>query len=248
MKDFQAFEEPRESAAPNPPAFNVPTVIVVFCLILVLIHSAFEWIADPNAQLWIIERFAFVPVFFSVPAELLPEPASRYFSPVSYMLLHGDWTHLIVNLVWLLAFGSAVARRVGAWRFLLLTIAGSAVGAALHFIFHMQDNVPMVGASAAISGYMGATLRFAFTPGASRDRIANSPRLPLLASLRNRGIVSFVLIWFAINFIAGSGLLLPGGPSIAWEAHVGGFLLGWLGFALFDAPQSKVIGRDSDQL
>lgn len=239
MKDFQSSEDSRDGLAPRPPAFNVPAVVVGSCLLLLVVHGAFEWVADRDIQIWVIERFAFIPVFFTVPAERLPEPFARFISPFSYTLLHGSWTHLLVNLVWLLAFGSAVARRVGTMRFLALAFIGSACGAALHFLLHMQENIPMIGASAAISAFMGATLRFAFSPGADREQIVASPRLPLLASLRNRGIVTFVLIWFAINFVAGSGLLLPGGPSIAWEAHIGGFLLGWLGFALFDRPQSQ---------
>ena len=67
------------------------------------------------------------------------------------------------------------------------------------------------------------------------DVAITRPAVSLLQSLRNRGIMAFVIIWFLFNFLAGSGILPLGVEGqIAWEAHMGGFLLGWLGFALFD--------------
>lgn len=232
--------EPPHTQAENRqvPAFNVPRTILVLSAVLIVIHIVTEYLLSDAMHLAVLDRFAFVPVFYAVAADQLPEPAARFWSPVTYLFLHGDWTHLIVNLVWLLAFGSAIARRWNTTRVLMLTFAGAACGALAHYLSHPLDNVPVVGASASISAYMGASLRFAFRPGMGVNAMADSPAQGLLDSLRNRSTLAFVIIWFAINALSGTGLLSPDGHDIAWEAHIGGFLLGWLGFALFDAPKN----------
>ncbi len=84
---------------------------------------------------------------------------------VTYSLLHGSWMHFGVNAVWLLAFGSAVARRFGAMRFLAFFAVTAAAGAAMHLLTNSGSQAPMIGASASISGAMAAAMRFAFQRG-----------------------------------------------------------------------------------
>ena len=85
---------------------------------------------------------------------------------VTYAFLHGDWVHLGINAIWLLAFGSAVAWRFGPLRFLAFSAICAAAGAALHLAFHWGEMLPVIGASAALSGHMAAAIRFMFQPGA----------------------------------------------------------------------------------
>jgi membrane associated rhomboid family serine protease len=73
--------------------------------------------------------------------------------------------HFGVNAVWLLAFGSAVARRFGAMRFLAFFAVTAAAGAAMHLLTNSGSQAPMIGASASISGAMAAAMRFAFQRG-----------------------------------------------------------------------------------
>ena len=109
----------------------------------------------------------------------------------------------------------------------------------------------MVGASAAISGMMGAATRFAFQPGGSldmwrRDRIPTHriPAAPLLVALRNPRVIAFLAVWFALNLLFGLGSLpiVGADQNVAWEAHVGGFLAGLLLFSVFDpvAPRGNI--------
>src|SRR5262249_55948135 len=139
---------------------------------------------------------------------------------------------LAINLIVLSALGTPVARRLGAARFLALLAGGAICGALMHLLLYWSSLVPLVGASAAVSACMGAAARFVFDPVA---RLGG--RVPaLMASLRNRSVIVFVLAWFFANAISGIGaghdLFLN--ASIAWEAHIGGFLFGLLGFGLFD--------------
>jgi len=202
---------------------------------MVAVHLVRSQFLSPEADYWVLNVFAFVPVFFhALPAQLI-EPLSVYWSPVTHGFLHGDWTHLIVNLVWLAAFGSAVARRLAPRRFFLFMLFATMAGAGAHYLFHPMSNVPVIGASGAVSACMGAAVRFAFAPGQPIDVAVTRPAVSLLQSLRNRSIMTFVIIWFGFNFLVGSGILPLGVEGqIAWEAHMGGFLFGWLGFALFD--------------
>lgn len=200
---------------------------------LIAIHVGMTWAPDELYRDAIL-LFSFIPITYDLPNTELLEPTARYWSPVTYAFLHGDWMHLGVNAIWLLAFGSAVARRFGNARFAVFMIVGALAGAGFHYIFHPTGNVPVIGASAAISACMGAAIRFAIRPGGMTPDVVNAPALSLIDSLKNRSIMIFVVIWFAINWVAGTGVLTPGDAGIAWEAHMGGFLLGWLGFAVFD--------------
>ena len=175
---------------------------------------------------------------------LLGPNGFRWWTPLTYAFLHGSWTHVIVNGVWLAAFGSAVARRFGGPRFLLFFAVTAVGGAMAHSVMHFRDFSPLVGASAAISGAMAAAARFAFAPGAPlgpgarRGALAayQGPSLPLRFILRDARVVAFLGIWFAVNILFGV-LSTPLGLSdaaIAWEAHIGGFLTGLFLFRLFD--------------
>ena len=228
---------PAVRAEPEPPALNVPGVVLALGAAFLLVHLYSDRFLDPAGRLDFLERFAFVPGFYGVEADRLPVPGARFWSPITYGFLHGDWVHAAINCVWLVAFGSAVAKRFGAGRFLVFTGLGFLAGAATHFLFYRGELVPLVGASGAVSAYFGAATRFALAPGRmGSDAALRMPALTLTQTLTTRSTVIFIAVWIGLNWITGSGLLplAADGPSIAWEAHVGGFLLGLLGFSLFD--------------
>ncbi len=228
-----------ELAPKREPMFNIPVTILGFSVILIGIHGVREFILPYASQLDFLLRFAFVPARYVVDGSQLPLfGTSRYFSPITYAFLHGNWEHLIVNLLWLVAFGSAVARRFGAIRFTLFSLLAAVAGAALHFAVFPKDIVPMVGASAVVSAYMGAACRFAFVPGrmGAGNEAFNKPALSLIGSFKNPASLIFIAVWFVMNYLFGSGLVsvVGEGASIAWQAHIGGFLFGLLAFRLFD--------------
>ena len=175
---------------------------------------------------------------------LLGPKGYRWWTPFTYALLHGGWTHVLVNSVWLAAFGSAVARRFGGLRFLLFFFVTALGGVAAHCMTHALEFAPLVGASAAISGSMAAAARFAFAPGAplgpnarrgTLEAYEGAP-LPLRDLLRDTRVMTFLATWFGANYIFGA-LMTPVGiadASIAWEAHIGGFVTGFLLFRVFD--------------
>ena len=101
----------------------------------------------------------------------------------------------------------------------------------------------VIGASAAISGMMAAAMRFVFQRGGplgllrTRDPDAyRVPAAPLAPALRDRRVFVFLVVWFGTNILFGAGTIaIPGfDQSVAWEAHIGGFLAGLLAFPIFD--------------
>jgi membrane associated rhomboid family serine protease len=224
---------------------NVPGVVTATLGLLALIHALRVWVLPPRAYLELLKQFSFVPARYEAAAACgVPDALGpKIWTFVSYALIHGDLTHLVVNGVWFLAFGSAIARRFGAMRFLSFFAATAAAGAAVHLAMHLGECVPMVGASAAISGFMAAAMRFAFQHGgplgmwrAHETHAYHVPAAPLRVALTDPRIVAFLVVWFGLNLLLGLGSLSLTGEEqeLAWEAHVGGFLAGLLLFPWFD--------------
>jgi membrane associated rhomboid family serine protease len=236
---------------------NVPAVVVALLAVLALVQAVLAWVLTPAQTTEFLLLFAFIPARYDT--SVLPDVAwpggwaADTWTFVTYALIHADLSHLIFNAVWLLAFGSPVAQRFGSLRFLAFMAVTAAAGAAVHLVTHFGELLPMVGASAAISGAMAAAMRFVFQRGGPlglwRDREAASrvPAAPLVASLRDPRVLAFLLVWFGVNIVFGVfSLGMPGvEQAIAWQAHIGGFLAGLVAFAAFD-PVPMSTERDSD--
>lgn len=223
------------------PAFNLPPVIVWTAGLLLAIHLLLQ-VLPFDYYSWLLLSLAYIPARFGEAADLLPGgTAARLWTPLTYALLHGGWLHLAVNLFWMASFGSAVARRFGTNRFLLLSVVSAIAGAAAHHLAHPGSDSIMIGASAAISGQTAAAIRFAFAPGGplggGYGREAYLLPAPSLArTLLDPRPLAFLAIWFGINLLFGleSGLVPGVGGAIAWQAHIGGFLAGLVLFPLID--------------
>jgi membrane associated rhomboid family serine protease len=152
--------------------------------------------------------------------------------------------HLAVNTGWMLAFGGAVAQRTGTALFLVFSIVCGLCGAALFMALHPCLAEPMIGASGAISGLVAATFRFLFsaidTGGLWRlnREPAAVPLMSIAQAVRDRRVVGMAATWLVINLLAIVGVGNLGGEgAIAWEAHIGGFIAGFLLFGFFDRAE-----------
>jgi len=222
-------------------AINLPPVVLWLSVAFIATHVVRQFIGE-TADEWVLLTFAFIPLRYGAEVILLPGgEAARFWSPVTYAFLHGDWVHLFVNVIWMASFGGALARRFGAVRFLALGLVSAIAAVGLHYALHASDQGIVIGASGAVSGMMAGTARFAFSPNGPLvgGRTAAAFRVPaesLLSAIRNRRVVGFVVIWFAVNILFGlaGGMVAGISGSIAWEAHIGGFLAGLLCFPLLD--------------
>jgi membrane associated rhomboid family serine protease len=229
------------------PLFNIPSVIVTLLAVLALIHGVRTMLLSDDQDIWVLLNFAFIPARYDASVVLggvLPGGfGADVWTFVTYSLLHGSWMHLGVNGVWLLAFGSAVARRFGVLRFLSFFAVTAAAGAAMHLLTNAGSQAPMIGASAAISGAMAAAMRFAFQRGGplgslrgDDDAAFRVPAIPLSGVLSDARVLVFLAVWFGINILFGLGSqsITGGDEVVAWQAHIGGFLAGLLLFSWFD--------------
>ncbi|HZH09469.1 MAG TPA: rhomboid family intramembrane serine protease [Microvirga sp.] len=256
----------RQSAA-REPIFNLPSVVTFSILALVAIHACRMLFLEEDADLQLIIDWAVIPARWAVAyggvesqeiVRLLqqgaPEEAQgaiatfarelleegRPWTALTYALLHGSWMHVLLNSVWLAAFGTPMARRCGVWRFFLLSALSAVGGAVLYAAMNPTQILPMIGASGAVSGLMAAASWFMFAPASWHweGRLAHPherPRQALADLIRNRPFLLFFGVWFATNYLF--AFIQPVGMAegnIAWEAHVGGFLVGLIAFPWID--------------
>nr|WP_029005136.1 rhomboid family intramembrane serine protease [Azorhizobium doebereinerae] len=230
-------------APPRQPVFNIPGIVATLAVAMLAIQFVREYILDDSANIEVLGLFAFVPGRYdpTAPFHLPGGIGAEIWTFVTYAFLHANWVHVGVNMIWMLAFATPVARRFGTARFLAFFCVTAAVGAAAHLVTHADAMVPMIGASASVSGLMAAAVRFAFAPGASLSarRGIHADQMPaqsLGEAFRDVRVLAFVGVWVGVNLLFGLGVSMPGAEDadVAWQAHMGGFFAGLLLFSLFD--------------
>jgi membrane associated rhomboid family serine protease len=236
---------------PREPILTLPSALTAYVLLIAVIHL--RVLLPPDLENWTVDVFGFIPKRYDPTLLNVDFPGgdgAKAWTFVTYSLLHANLTHIGFNVLWLLPFGSALARRFGALRFFLFMAVTAAAGALAHLLTHEHAVAPMIGASASVSGTMAAAMRFAFVRGSflsfnrgDADAAARVPALSLSRALRNPRVLAFLAVWFGVNIIFGVGSIAIGadGASVAWQAHIGGFFAGLVLFSLFD-PVPR--GRD----
>ncbi len=230
--------------APREPLLTLPSALTAYIALIAVIHL--RVLLPPELDNWTIDVFGFIPKRYDSTLLNVTFPGgngAKVWTFVTYSLLHANLSHIFFNVLWLLPFGSALARRFGAVRFYLFMAVTAAAGALAHLLTHEHAIAPMIGASASVSGTMAAAIRFAFVRGSflsfnrgDAEVAAKVPALSLSRALRNGRVLGFLAVWFGVNIVFGVGSIAIGsdGASVAWQAHIGGFVAGLMLFSLFD--------------
>ncbi len=179
-----------------------------------------------------IYRLGMIPAVLlgSAPAEIAAVPPAA--TLVTSMFLHGGWMHLLGNMLYLWIFGNNVEDRLGHARYALFYLGSGLVAAAAQILPEPGSEIPMVGASGAISGVLGAYV--VLFPHA-RVLVLIPAGILLFRYVRAAWVLG---IWFGLQIV--SGLLAPSGSGVAWWAHVGGFVAG---FALAQPLRRRLPAR-----
>ncbi|MBL8197786.1 MAG: rhomboid family intramembrane serine protease [Chromatiales bacterium] len=153
-------------------------------------------------------------------------------SAVSHMFLHGGWLHIIGNLWFLWIFGTNVEDSMGHLRFLVFYLLCGVAAAALQIYSDPRSGIPMVGASGAIGGVMGAYVLL-------YPKVQVKMLVFLGIFVTTFTVPAFWMLgyWFVAQFIGGIGSIGAQGGGVAFWAHVGGFIAGAAMIFLFRDPE-----------
>jgi membrane associated rhomboid family serine protease len=207
---------PREA---RQPIFNIPTVTKALLVAEVAVHGI-RLLLPRDIDDALVTTFAFIPARYTL-AGAVRWPA--LVDPITYQLLHGNLAHLGANMLALLAFGAGVERRIGGWRMLVFAALCGVASAAFHLVGYPASTAPVIGASGAISGLFGGVLWFRLKGGVGR-----AAEMWVLIAL-----------WVVMDVVTGLSGIGGEGASVAWVAHIGGFLAGLLLFELFDRAAAR---------
>lgn len=201
---------------PGPPVIIWVLAIAFFGVELALVAADALADAGPGqrseARLWALVHFSFLDLLFEAVRDGAPAPWHFWTSFVSYAFLHGGALHLVMNGAIFLALGGAVANMLGPVRFLVLFVVTAAAG-ALAFALIADVSGPLVGASGVIFGLFGALKRWEWR----WIRATGAPANRFWGTIAALTLMNLALFAF-----------YPGEGSVAWEAHLGGFVAGWL--------------------
>ncbi|HEY7388656.1 MAG TPA: rhomboid family intramembrane serine protease [Bryobacteraceae bacterium] len=191
------------------PSYSKP-VVTVFLIVINILIFLFEFSLDSYSQNALIFTYGLVPDHF------------RWANVFTSMFLHGGWMHVLGNMWFLWIFGDNIEDILGHGKFLLFYLLCGIAAALSQAYLNLDSRVPMVGASGAIAGVMGAYLvKF------PRSRIYTLVFYIFITTIEVPAWL-MLIYWFGIQFISGLGSLAApvaqGGT--AFFAHVGGFVAG----------------------
>ena len=164
--------------------------------------------------------FAIFETYGLIPAQLIETPVRMYPTIYSSMFLHSGIAHLMGNMLYLWIFGNNIEDVLGKFRFIIFYLVCGTLASMGHIVTDLQSDVPMVGASGAISGILGAYLvLFPFT------RVKTLVFLGFLITIVRVPAIILLVIWMLIQVFSG---VVAGDGGVAWFAHIGGFIAGML--------------------
>ena len=218
------------------PARNYPVVNTTLIFINVAVYLLqLTQGAEINKFIYI---YGLVPARYTLPqfAEYFTT-GQQVFSFLSFMFLHGSFWHILGNMWSLYIFGDNVEDQLGPIRYAIFYLLCGIASGLSHLVLNLQSNLPVIGASGAIAGVMGAY--FILHP---RSKILTLVPLFFIPLFFNIPAYIFLGIWFVFQFLSAAGSQGAGG-GIAWWAHIGGFVFGIIFLKLFGALPDTGISR-----
>jgi membrane associated rhomboid family serine protease len=148
-------------------------------------------------------------------------PTWYLLTPLTSMFVHGGWMHLIGNMLFLWIFGNNIEDYFGPIKYLLFYIISGLAAVTMYTLFNPNSQVPLIGASGAIAGVMGAYM--VLHPRARITVLI----IWFIIMFRNFSAKTVLGVWFLFQVLM-SVLNSQTGGGTAWLAHVGGFIFGYL--------------------
>jgi membrane associated rhomboid family serine protease len=245
MSDDEKHEANQQvgGAPERQPIFNLPPVIAAIAGLFVAIQAIDSFVLNNSARNDVLFWLAFIPYRL---VENVAVPGGSWpllWTPFTHAFLHAGWEHVLLNTVWFLIFGTPVSHRYGSLKLVILFLLSALVGAVAFAATTLPQFSILIGASGGVAGLTGAAVRFIFQPvqvavhPETGERVVLGRRLATISeALRHPTARIFTIVWIVLN---GAVPLLPifmpdMAVEIAWQAHLGGFLLGFFAVPLFE--------------
>ena len=199
------------------PSRTVPVVTVSLIVVNSLVFL-YQVMLPPRGLQVFVAHYALIPAWFSLASVL------------TSMFLHSGWMHIIGNMLYLWIFGDNVEDQLGHVGFLIFYLAAGTVAAVGQVMINPHSAIPMLGASGAIAGVMGAY--FVLYP---ESRVLTAIFILFFFDLVEIPAIFFLGIWFLMQLLSGVGSLgvsNAAGGGVAFFAHIGGFITGLLAGAV----------------
>jgi membrane associated rhomboid family serine protease len=209
----------------SPKTKSFPIINIV--LILINIYIFIRQLAMTDVTL-----HAFVFTYGLIPARLLETLASgnlqTALAPLfAYQFMHGGWLHIISNMLYLWVFGDNIEDRLGHFRYLVFYLLMGLLSGLAQVAFDPGSAVPIIGASGAVAGVLGAYLI-----SCPRARVLALIPIFIVFTVAEIPAVIFLGFWFLLQLFQGIATIGVD-ISVAWWAHIGGFVAGALLVSLF---------------
>lgn len=236
-------QEPASGGSPaREPVFLLPGAVSILAGLLVAIHLASTLVLNEDGQNQVVFWFAFQPYRIVMMGQEPGLGIPLLWTPFTHALLHAGWEHVLFNTAWLVIFATPVVRRYGAGAMLALFLVSAAAGAAFFAATTLHAGIYLIGASGGVAGLTGAAIRFMFQPillgrhPETGEPVVLGRRLASIGEVfANPPSRYFTLIWLVLNAAVPLVPMLTGTSlAVAWQAHLGGFLAGFLLVGLFE--------------
>lgn len=215
--------------------YKFPLVTVFIIVANVLVFLAELTTFDPEA---FITSYALIPAKVNFGSYLTLTPF------ITSQFLHAGFLHIIGNMWFLRIFGDNVEERFGSIRYLIIYLLSGVMGGFLQYIFSPNSEIPMLGASGAVAGVLGAYL--VFFP---HHKIETLVPLGLFFSRINIPASIMLVYWFIIQVFSGVGsVAVAQVGGVAFWAHVGGFATGYLIAKLSQSKATDSMAEEGEML
>ena len=213
------------------PCYTTPYVTWAIMFICISLFLFVEFSPDQFHH-YVIYIFGMVPARYTNPewAHAMGYPIDYHLSFITNLFIHGGWLHLIMNLWFLWIFADNIGDRMGHWRFVVFYLLCGFVASGIQCLYTPELVVPVVGASGAIAGVLGAY--FFLYPYAKIVLWIPILFLPIFVEVP---AIVFIGVWVIFQMAKATTAIMfyEGASDVALWAHLGGFIAGFLFFRFF---------------
>ena len=217
------------------PTERFPIITVVFMALNILVFLYQASLGDDAVESF-IGAFSLTPARLFHAGTVLPGPVPVGITIFTSQFLHGGLFHLIGNMLYLWIFGNNVEDSMGRFRFIVFYLLCGAIASMAHALMNAQSIIPMIGASGAISGILGAYVLLH-----PRARVLTLFTLGFFVRLIEVPAIMVLGFWFVFQFL--NALVAQDAGGVAWYAHIGGFLAGMALILLFKRSDVPLWGK-----